>query len=81
MTPIDVRFPAELAARLGAESEAARESVNEIVVAAVETELQRRQTERTLQDILELGARLQDRARSTGRWAPDSTGMIRDLRE
>jgi hypothetical protein len=78
---INVRFPAELMARLRAESEARRESVNQIVVAAVEAELRRSQAERALQDILELGARLQDRARSTGRWAPDSTDMIRDLRE
>jgi hypothetical protein len=78
---MNVRFPADVMAQLRAESETTRESVNQIVVEAVAAEIQRRQTERALRDIHELGARLQARARTTGRWAPDSTDMIRELRE
>lgn len=77
MHSITIRFPDQVAADARAESETEGESINQFVVEAVAAAIVRRRARRALARM----TRRRDRMMATGRVAPPSESMIRDLRE
>ncbi len=77
MHSITIRFPDQVAADARAESETEGESINQFVVEAVAAAIVRRRARRALARM----TRRRDRMTATGRVAPPSESMIRDLRE
>lgn len=74
--PLTVRFPAELLSEArGVKSE--QESLNDLVVAAVEREVRRRQGLQAYDAIL----RIRERVEAEFGLQPDSTPLIRSLRD
>lgn len=73
---ITVRFPSTLLAEAKS-VKAARESLNELVVTAVEREVRRRQGVQAYENIV----RVREMIRERGGLQPDSRALIRSLRD
>ena len=72
---LTVRAPVELLAKARA-AKSERESLNDVIVQALDREVRRREGLRAVQDIIAL----RERIAASGP-QPDSTALIRDLRE
>ncbi|MGH7882873.1 MAG: YlcI/YnfO family protein [Candidatus Dormibacteraceae bacterium] len=77
MTAISIRFPPQIAEELHQERATGKESINQMVVSAVEDLLRRRKEARALKRIRARRERLLAEYGAQ----PDSTELIRDLRQ
>jgi hypothetical protein len=75
--PLTVRFPAGLLSRAREAKRTDRESLNDLIVEAVEREVRRREAVRADVEITEL----RERIRSRVGVHPDSTDLVRSLRD